>query len=283
MLLYAHSWSALLTATTSSPWHWTGGKPDLNKVATSMSKAESEALPALDELLQRLEEAQRRLHANSQHAVLLILQGLDASGKDSLLRTLAQGLDPAGFRACSFGRPNSEEIKHDYLWRVVRQLPAHGQVVAFNRSHYEAVLAERQLPDASPKAAFWAARCGTISAFEQHLSDSGTHIIKVWLHQSREVQRDRLLKRLDEPRKRWKFDPSDVDTFANRGAYLSAFEDAVRDTHSESAPWYLIPADSKSDARRAVAQILLQALEALAPDYPPSDAEVDACYRKLLG
>jgi len=265
-----------------SPWQWTDGRPDPDKLATSMSKPDMAALPELPGCLDDLSEAQRKLHANGQHAVLLILQGLDASGKDSLLRTLAQGLDPAGFRVYSFGRPTPEEAAHDFLWRVVPRLPAHGQVVAFNRSHYEAVLAERLLEGAPDAKRFWQARYRTINAIEKHWHDSGTRIIKVWLHQSEAEQKQRLLKRLDEPRKRWKFDPSDLDTFALREPYLQAMADMVETTSSETAPWHLIPADNKPHARAAVAGLLLAHLQALAPNYPDSDPALDARYRALL-
>lgn len=265
-----------------SPWQWTGGRPEPEKLATTLSKTDSAELPDLASSLDALGEAQRRLHANRKHAVLLILQGLDASGKDSLLRTLAQGLDPAGFRVYSFGRPTPEEAAHDFLWRIIPHLPAHGHVVAFNRSHYEAVLAERLLDGAPSAKRFWQSRYRTINAIEKHWHDSGTRIIKVWLHQSEAEQKERLLKRLDEPRKRWKFDPSDLDTFAQRRPYLDAMADMVEATSSEEAPWHLIPADNKPHARAAVAGILLKRLQTLAPEYPNSDPALDARYRTLL-
>lgn len=265
-----------------SPWQWPGGRPDLDKLATAADSRSLDNLATLDALLAALEEAQRRLHANGTRAVLLILQGLDASGKDSLIRTLAQGLDPAGFRVWSFGRPTAEEARHDFLWRAVRRLPAHGEVTAFNRSHYEAVLAERLLPEAFSAERFWSQRYATITSFEQHLHASGTRIIKVWLHQSREEQRQRLLKRLDEPRKRWKFEPADIDTFNDRERYLRAVEKAIAETHHKEAPWHIVPADSKPEARRIVASLLLQALEELAPDYPRENEEALANYRRQL-
>lgn len=264
------------------PWQWTTGRPDPDALATAMSQSDIADLPDLTDSLDALGEAQRRLHANSNHAVLLILQGLDASGKDSLLRTLAQGLDPAGFRVYSFGRPTVEEAAHDFLWRVIPRLPAHGHVVAFNRSHYEAVLAERMLVGAPSAQRFWQARYRTINAIEKHWHDSGTRIVKVWLHQSEAEQKERLLKRLDEPRKRWKFDPSDLDTFVQRVPYLNAMADMVEATSSTEAPWHLIPADSKANARAAVAGILLAHVQKLAPDYPESDPALDARYRAML-
>lgn len=266
-----------------SPWRWSGGRPDLAAVPTRMGPGSSEALPAQDVLLARLEEAQRKLHANGRHAVLLIVQGLDASGKDSLFRTLARGLDPAGFRVWSFGVPDREEAAHDFLWRAVRRYPARGEVVAFNRSPYEAVLAERQLPEAPSDTRFWKRRFEALRHAEHHLVAEGTAVIKVWLHLSREEQRLRLLKRLDEPRKRWKFDPSDLDTFARRDGYLEAVADAIQHTHHEDAPWHLVPADDKPASRRAVADLLARTLEGLAPAYPATDADTDAAYRRLLG
>lgn len=265
-----------------NPWLWRKGRPDLDALATGMSAKEAAALPELQELLLGMEEAQRKLWANKQKAVLVVLQGLDASGKDSMIREISEGLDPAGFHAWSFGRPSPEEAAHDFLWRIVRRLPAHGEVAIFNRSHYEAVLAERLLPSATRKNGFWAARTRLISEWEQHLVDSGTHIIKVWLHTSEREQRERLLKRLDEPRKRWKFDPSDIETFKRRKDYLKAVEEAIRDSHSEEAPWHIVPNDNKGDARRAVAWLLMKKLEQLAPEYPSFDAKVTEEYRKLL-
>lgn len=270
------------SALKDSLWRWRKGRPDLGKLPTAMSDKDSAALPALKDLLLAIEEAQRKLFANRRYAVLVVLQGLDASGKDSMIRELSEGLDPVGFHAWSFGRPSPEEAAHDFLWRISRRLPAHGEVVIFNRSHYEALLAERFLPGAPKAATFWKTRGRLIREYEQHLAASGTRIIKVWLHTSEDEQRARLLKRLDEPRKRWKFDPSDIETFKQRKRYLQAMADAVRDTTSDEAPWHLIPNDDKSNARRAVAQLLLQALEELAPEYPAFDEKVNEEYRRLL-
>lgn len=270
------------SASKDSLWRWHKGRPDLDKLPTRMNARDSATLPILKDLLIAIEEAQRKLFANRRYAVLVVLQGLDASGKDSMIRELSEGLDPVGFHAWSFGRPSPEETAHDFLWRISRRLPAHGEVVFFNRSHYEALLAERFLPGAPKAAAFWKTRGRLIREYEQHLTASGTRIIKIWLHTSEDEQRARLLKRLDEPRKRWKFDPADIETFRQRKRYLQAMADAVRDTTSDEAPWHLIPNDDKSNARRAVAQLLLQALEELAPDYPAFDEKVNAEYRRLL-
>lgn len=264
------------------PCCWQGGTPDLGSYPTQMTDEAIATLPEIADLQAELEEAQRRLFAHRRQAVLVVLQGLDASGKDSLIRTINQAMDPIAFRAWSFGRPTEEEARHDFLWRVGHKMPAFGQITVFNRSHYEAVLAERLLPEASTDDTFWRQRCHLIRGYESHLARSGTTLIKVWLHQSREEQRSRLLKRLDEPRKRWKFDASDIDTFQDRDRYLAAVEFAIAETHCDAAPWYLVPGDDKKVARRVVLKLLLDHLNVLAPDYPDYDTTLDERYRKLL-
>lgn len=264
------------------PCRWSGGRPDFSLLSAQMDRLLAAMVAELEPTLAALEEAQRRLFAHRRYSVLLILQGLDASGKDSLIRTLNQAMDPVGFRVWSFGRPTPEEQRHDFLWRIHRCLPARGEIAAFNRSHYEAVMAERLLPDAPSEESFWQQRYEMIRHWEAHLVRSGTQVIKVWLHQSEAEQRRRLLKRLDEPRKRWKFDASDVDTFQERDRYLMAVADAVAHTHTMMAPWYVVPADDKKLARRLVAQLLLSQVHALAPDYPPIDRALDETYRRLL-
>lgn len=229
-----------------------------------------------------INEHQRRLFANQRNAVLLVLQGLDASGKDSLIRTLGQAMDPAAFRAHSFGRPQREEVHHDFLWRVWRHLPARGEVVAFNRSHYEAVLAERLWPVSENASDDWERKYEAINGFEQHLTREGTRIIKVWLQTSEEEQRQRLLKRLDSPRKRWKFDHADVLAWQARGDYLHLVNQVLPATHTSWAPWHVIPNDDKKAARAVVASLLSDALKALAPEYPAEDDGSIHEYRELL-
>lgn len=236
----------------------------------------------LDEALATLREYQRRLRANRRYGVLLVVQGLDASGKDSLIRTLSRGMDPAGFRVHSFSRPLAEEVHHDFLWRVWRHLPERGEVVVFNRSHYESVLAERLWPVSEHASDEWPRKYESINAFEQHLHREGTRIIKVWLNTSKEEQRQRLLKRLDTPRKRWKFDDADVQSWAARDDYLSLVNEVLPATHTECAPWHVIPNDSKSAARAEVAAILAATLMALAPDYPQENRDCIDRYRALL-
>ena len=236
----------------------------------------------LDTGLDGLHEYQRRLFANRRHGVLLVVQGLDAAGKDSLIRTLAQAMDPAAFRVHAFGRPLGEEVDHDFLWRVWRHLPARGDVVAFNRSHYESVLAERLWPVTEHSSDDWPLKYEAINAFEQHLHREGTRIIKIWLNTSQEEQRRRLLKRLAKPRKRWKFDAADVESWLARGAYLTLVNETLAATHTLHAPWHLIPNDNKPHARLEVARLLLTTLKELAPEYPQENPQCIEHYRQVL-
>ncbi|MFP1679748.1 polyphosphate kinase 2 family protein [Alloalcanivorax sp. C16-2] len=235
----------------------------------------------LADSLERIHEHQRRLYAGRRHGVLLVVQGLDAAGKDSLIRTLARAMDPAAFRAHSFARPLGEEVDHDFLWRVWRHLPARGQVVAFNRSHYEAVLAERLWPTAEPPPD-WRGRYRAINEFEGHLHREGMRLVKVWLNTSRDEQRRRLLKRLDKPRKRWKFDPSDIESWRARDRYLALVNETLTATHTDHSPWHLIANDDKHAARARVAALMADLLATLAPEYPRENIGCIEHYKALL-
>ncbi len=261
-------------------WLYDPRKPSLHDYLSDIE--EGEGIPALQPSLELIGEHQRRLWANGEKACLMVFHGLDASGKDSLVRTLATYMDPAGFHAWSFGRPNGIEAKHDFLWRVVPYLPALGELVAFNRSHHEAVMAERLWPVRDESHYNWQARYSAIRAFEQHLVQEGTTVLKVWLHLSEEEHRQRLIKRLDKPRKRWKFDHSDIEAWKRRQEYLGVVEEAIAATHTPEAPWLILPGDRKPVARALMARILAEQLEALAPEYPQEDDEVLEQYRELL-
>jgi polyphosphate kinase 2 (PPK2 family) len=241
-----------------------------------------DGLEPLESSLKRIGEYQRRLWANGRHSVLLLVHGMDASGKDSLIRTLATYMDPAGFHAWSFSRPQGDEARHDFLWRVVPKLPAQGEVAAFNRSHYEATIAERVWPVHEPGRYNWQARYNALRAFETHLISEGTTVIKVWLNLSAAEHKRRLLKRLDKPHKRWKFDRSDVEGWHRRGEYVDYAEQTIAATHDVDAPWHIIPGDHKPAARAITAQLLAFQLQRLAPDYPSHNPEVLDEYRKLL-
>ncbi|MFE8070775.1 polyphosphate kinase [Marinobacteraceae bacterium S3BR75-40.1] len=261
-------------------WHYDPQRPALADYPASWD--DRTTLDALDRNLERIGEHHRRLWAHKRQAVLLVIHGVDASGKDSLIRTLARYADPAGFHAWSFGRPHGAEARHDFLWRTTPHLPAFGEIAAFNRSYHEAVMAERVWPVHAPECYDWEARFAAIRAFEAHLESEGTRVLKLWLRVSPEKHRQRLLKRLDKPRKQWKFDASDIEAWTRRHDYLHCVEQAIAATHTPQAPWLIIPDDQKSMARAIVARLLADTLETLAPDYPPVDEAVLAKYRAML-
>ena len=264
----------------SRQWHFDPGRPELASYRSQLDELPKDT--DLPQGLLQIGEYQRRLWANRQHALLLVVHGTDASGKDSLIRTLATHTDPAGFHAWSFGRPTELESRHDFLWRSVPLLPALGEMVAFNRSYHEAVMAERLWPLRAPEHYDWSARYASIRHFERHLVQEGTSILKFWLHLSEDEHRRRLLRRLDQPRKAWKFDPSDVEAWQRRQEYHDVVAEAMAGTHTREAPWLIVPGDRKADARAIIARIVAQRLQALAPEYPPRDDLVLGRYRGLL-
>ncbi len=258
-------------------------RPDRSRLSDYPTSVPSDYdVPPLERSLKDIGEYQRRLWANGEKSLLLVFHGLDASGKDSLIRTLATYMDPVGFHAWSFGRPSGADARHDFLWRVTPLLPAFGEVVAFNRSHHEAVIAERAWPVRHPDHYHWESRYASLRHFEQHLVQEGTAIIKCWLHLSEEEHRRRLLQRLNKPRKRWKFDPSDIDAWQRRDELLGYAEQAIAATHIPEAPWSIIPGDHKPTARAIVARMVADQLMALAPDYPAEDPQLLENYRDML-
>ncbi|MGH8461457.1 MAG: PPK2 family polyphosphate kinase [Stenotrophobium sp.] len=232
----------------------------------------------LAECVEQLAALQQVLYAHNRHAVLLVFQAMDAAGKDSTIRAVLSGVDPAGCQVYSFKRPNDIELGHDFLWRTVQCLPQRGRIGVFNRSYYEEVLAVRVHPEFlggqnlpyQPKTLeeLWQQRLDSIRAHEQHLARNGTVILKFWLNVSPEEQRNRLLGRLDEPEKNWKFEEGDLAERAHWKDYMSAYEDALNQTSRPWAPWYAIPADSKSYMRMIVAETLVRTLESLDLKYP---------------
>jgi PPK2 family polyphosphate:nucleotide phosphotransferase len=245
-----------------------------------LSKTEAEAM--LDEGAERLAALHDRLFAQRAWSVLLVLQGMDASGKDGAIKRLAAGLNPQGLRVTSFAAPNAEERSHDFLWRIHRALPPRGMVGVFNRSHYEDVLVPRVDPDALAGLGLpaslvgpeiWTQRLGAIVGFESTLAQQGTAQAKVFLHVSRDEQRKRLLARLDDPAKAWKFDPSDTTARDRWAEYRPAYEAAITATATAAAPWYVVPADSKPVARALVQAVLLLTMEGLDLDMPAPSPE----------
>jgi PPK2 family polyphosphate:nucleotide phosphotransferase len=229
-------------------------------------------LERLVEIGPRLDTLQDVLYAEHRRKVLVVLQGMDTSGKDGTVRSVFREMDPLGLRVVGFKAPTPQELAHDYLWRVHAQTPGSGEIVIFNRSHYEDVLITRVHDMIN--AAECKRRYGHINAFEQMLTDTGTTIIKCFLHISKDEQRARLQGRVDNPDKHWKFDPSDISERELWDDYQSAYEDAINTTATPHAPWYVIPANSKTHRNLMVAEILLQTLEAMKPKYPAGNPEV---------
>ena len=232
------------------------------------AESKAEGLGQLAKLVERLGELHDRLYAEGRHAVLLVLQGMDASGKDGVIRTVFTGVNPQGCRVESFKVPSLDELAHDFLWRVHARCPGRGEMAIFNRSHYEDVVAVRvrKLVDEQ----VWSKRYAHIVAFERLLTDEGTSVVKVFLHESRDEQRKRLQDRIDDPTKRWKFRLGDLDDREKWDDFQQAYEDAIRATSTEHAPWYVVPADHNWSRNLCVANVLVDALERLDPKLPPA-------------
>jgi len=237
------------------------------------AESKAEGLERLEKLVARLGVLHGRLYAESQRAVLLVLQGMDASGKDGVIRTVLTGVNPQGCRIEAFKAPTPEELAHDFLWRVHARVPARGEIGIFNRSHYEDVVAVRVRKLAAQSV--WSRRHEHIAAFERLLTDEGTAVVKVFLHESKDAQRKRLQDRVDDPEKRWKFRLGDLDDRAKWDEFQTAYEDVIRETSTEHAPWYVVPADHNWSRNLCVAEILVAALERLDPQIPPAEPGVD--------
>ncbi len=224
------------------------------------------------ELALKLDELQTILHSNSKHRVLLVLQGMDTAGKDSTIRAVFQNVDPLGIRVANFKAPTPIELARDFLWRVHRVVPAAGELVIFNRSHYEDVLITRvhDWIDADECKR----RYEHINQFERLLSDNHTHIIKCFLYISSEEQRKRLQERIDDPNKHWKFELNDLKERSFWPQYTRAYEAALSATSTEYAPWYIVPSDSKRHRNLMVAELLVHALTELKLTYPPGRPEL---------
>ncbi len=227
--------------------------------------------------VERLRDLQERLYAEDRWAVLVILQGMDASGKDGIIKHVMAGINPQGCEVHSFKQPSAEEIDHDYFWRGARRLPARGRIGIFNRSYYEEVLVARvhpeilareKLPDAARTKRIWQQRFDDICAFERALVHNGTLVLKFFLHISKKEQGERFLARIEEPAKRWKFSMNDVTERRRWGDYMRAYEDMIRATSHADARWYVVPADHKPFARLLVAGAMVAALERLDLAFP---------------
>lgn len=243
------------------------GAPD-KKTCKKLLKAKIKELRAL----------QRVLYASDHHAVLLVFQAMDAAGKDGTIRAVMSGVNPAGCQVYSFKQPSSEELDHDFLWRTTKRMPERGRIGIFNRSYYEEVLVVRVHPELLEHQKLphrpdsldelFAQRFESIEAHEKHLARNGTVILKFWLNVSKEHQKKRFLKRIDDPSRNWKFSMADVRERGYWDEYMSAYEDALKLTSKPWAPWYAIPADSKAYMRLNVARIVVDALASLPLEYP---------------
>lgn len=229
----------------------------------------------------RLTEFQERLYADDRWSLLVILQGMDASGKDSAIKSIFQGVNPQGCEVYSFKQPSSRELDHDFMWRSMIALPERGRIGIFNRSYYEEclvtrvhpdVLAKEKIPDRLVSKNIWRERFEDISAIERYLTRNGTVILKFFLHISKEEQRERFLDRLDEPSKNWKFSMNDIAERALWPRYMAVYQDIVRHTSTAEAPWYVVPADHKWFARVVIGSAIVSTLETLDLRFPRADA-----------
>jgi len=241
---------------------------------------------ALDEIVDEISDLQRRLYAQDRYAVLLVFQAIDAAGKDSTIRAVTTGVNPAGFQVFSFKAPSKEELDHDFLWRTEVRLPERGRIGIFNRSYYEEVLVVRvhpsflegqRLPRRPELETLWVERFASIRDHEAHLARNGIVILKFWLNVSREEQARRFIRRIDRPDKNWKFRAADVEERGHWDTYMTAYEDALRATSRPWAPWYAVPADDKPFMRLTVAALVRDQLRALDLRYPelPEDERDD--------
>ena len=248
-----------------------GGRIDLSKIDPNDTHGfdKEGGRVVVDSLLDRLTELQERLWAEQKRSVLVVLQGIDAAGKDGTIRKVMTAFNPQGCPVSSFKVPSTEDLAHDFLWRIHKRTPAKGEIGIFNRSHYEDVLVVR-VHDIVPKQV-WRSRYDQIVAFEDHLAANGTTIVKFFLYIDKDEQRERFQARYDDPTKHWKFALGDLEERKRWDDYIAAYEDALSKTSTITAPWYVIPANHKWFRDLAVASILEATLEGLDPQYPPGD------------
>jgi PPK2 family polyphosphate:nucleotide phosphotransferase len=233
--------------------------------------------PILADGIAKLEELQQRLYANGQRALLIVLQGMDAAGKDGVIKHVMSGINPEGCDVHSFKAPSAEELEHDFLWRIDKALPERGHIGIFNRSHYEEVLVvrvhpeilqEEKLPRGEIGKKIWKHRFKDIRALERRVARNGTAILKFHLRISKEEQRKRFLARLEEPAKRWKFSKNDVTERGYWDKYMAAYEDMIRETATDYAPWYVVPSDHKHITWLIVSAVIIETLRKLKLEYP---------------
>src|SRR6201982_773955 len=263
-----------------------GHKVNLDKWPTAVEpiyESKKQYQKLLSDHVTKLSSLQQLLYASNRYAVLLIFQAMDAAGKDGAIRHVMSGVNPQGCQVFSYKHPSAMELQHDFLWRTTRDLPERGRIGIFNRSYYEEVLIVRVHPEILHSEGFgdgslhektvWESRFRPLVDLEEHLHRNGTRIVKFYLHLSKDEQRKRFLQRIDEPNKNWKFSLADIEEreFSNR--YMPAFEGCLRARRPREAPWYVVPADDKENARLIVSQIILDNLNGLTMTYPEVSAE----------
>lgn len=268
---------------------------DFDPADTGHWRSKEHAEQALQQGIARTAELQGKLYAHNRWALLLIFQAMDAAGKDGIIKHVMSGVNPQGCQVYSFKAPSDLELQHDFLWRTTRCLPERGHIGIFNRSYYEEVLVVRvhpeilkgeKMPDSLITKKIWDERFEDIRSFERHMARSGTVIRKFFLHVSRKEQKQRFLARLEEPEKNWKFSAADIRERQYWDDYQEAYEDMIRNTASEHAPWYVVPADNKWFTRLVVSSVIVDTLESLGLAYPKVDdakrKELEAAKRLLL-
>jgi PPK2 family polyphosphate:nucleotide phosphotransferase len=269
-------------ATWNTKWDVPPGLEDLNK-----EELKREADEFVKERVRDLAELQDVLWADGRYALLIVFQGLDASGKDSTIKHVTSGMNPAGVSVTSFKEPTRDELRHNYLWRFVCALPKQGHIGIFNRSYYEEttvvrvnpeLLRLRSMPDRPIDAAFWRERFDDINALERHVCRNGTSVLKFFLNISKEEQKKRLLQRLDDPRKQWKLSESDIADRGRWDDFQRVYEEMLSYTSTAHSPWWIMPADRKWATRALIAQVVSQTMKSLDLRYPPVDDEK----RKLI-
>jgi PPK2 family polyphosphate:nucleotide phosphotransferase len=250
---------------------------DYDPAYTGRFTRKEDAGKKLEEDIKELASLQDVLYAQNSYALLIIIQAMDAAGKDGIIKHVMSGVNPQGCQVTSFKSPSAEELEHDYLWRCVKALPERGRIGIFNRSYYEEVLvvrvhpeylAAQRLPKSTQGNETWKLRFEQINDFERHLGENGIVTLKFFLHVSKKEQKRRFLERIDTPEKNWKFSPSDLAERAHWDEYMKAYEDVVNHTSSACAPWYIIPADHKWFTRLCVADIIVKCLRSLHLAYP---------------
>jgi PPK2 family polyphosphate:nucleotide phosphotransferase len=263
-----------------------GNEVDLKKWPTKVDpvyKSKEQYEELLTKHVAQLSSQQQLLYASNYHAILLIFQAMDAAGKDGAIRHVMSGVNPQGCQVFSFKHPSAAELEHDFLWRTSRDLPERGRIGIFNRSYYEEVLIVRVHPEILRSEAIpdtshhdkkvWHDRYRSIADLEKHLHGNGTRIIKFFLHLSKEEQRKRFLERIDEPGKNWKFSVADIEERKFWNQYMKAYEECLSATSTRDAPWYVVPADDKENARLIVSQIVLDTFEGFKMTYPKPNAK----------